>query len=245
MKITDRIYIVGSGNAGMQLSHNRDCNVYILDCGSEYVLIDAGVGLDTDAITRHAEQDGIDLSRLTHLLLTHPHGDHAGGASYFQSKYGLKVLATAEAAPWLEQGDMEKTTLADAIRAGLYPDDFILQPCPVSQIVKENDKIQIGDAQFQVLETPGHSDGHASYLWELDGKKLLFSGDAIFAGGKIYIQNSWDCSIQKYAQTMAKLNELKVDMLFAGHGPFLLNNAWKHIETAHQIFERLDIPPNI
>ncbi|KIL40361.1 hypothetical protein SD70_14060 [Gordoniibacillus kamchatkensis] len=244
MKISDRVYLVGSGKYGMELSHSTDCNVYLLDGGGEYALIDAGGGVEPERIVQNIESHGIAMKDVAHLLLTHVHGDHAAGAQYFHHRYGLNVVVSAEAAPWLEQGDMNKTSLTHAIRGGVYPADFSFQACPVSRRVQEHDLIRIGHMELTVYETPGHSRGHVSYLWEQDGRRSLFSGDVVFAGGKVVIQYIWDCSIPEYADSMAKLHSLGLHRLYPGHGPFLLANAAKHIETAHRYFTRLEVPPN-
>lgn len=245
MKISYNLYLVGSGQFGMQLSDLKDCNVYLVDCGEEAVLIDAGGGVRPQAILSNIEQSGIPLERITHILLTHVHGDHAAGAFYFQNTYGWKVIVSEEAAPWLEQGDRDKTSLNQAIEAGVYARDFSYPACPVAGTVQDGDELRIGSFTFRVIDTPGHSRGHVSYLWEKEGKRSLFSGDVIFAGGKIVLQNTWDCVIQDYARSIARLHGLKIDALYPGHGPFLNTLAWKHIEMAHEKFVRLDIPPNL
>lgn len=245
MKIADNIYLVGSGQFGMQMSDLKDCNVYLVDCGDEALLIDAGGGVQPQAIIANIEQSGIALERITHLLLTHVHGDHAAGAGYFQQTYGWKVVVSEEAAPWLEQGDMDKTSLNQAIEAGVYAQGFSYPACPVSRTVQDGEEIRVGAVKLQVLDTPGHSRGHVSYLWEKEGKRCLFSGDVIFSGGKIVLQNTWDCNIQDYAQSIAKLHRLNIDALYPGHGPFLHTQAWRHINMAHEKFTQLDIPPNL
>ena len=103
----------------------------------------------------------------------------------------------------------------------------------------------MGDLELRVLEVPGHSRGHVGYLWTEDGSSALFSGDSIFAGGKVILQNIWDCSIQDYAATARKLNGLRVEKLYPGHGPFLLSQAHRHIEQADFRFRSLGVPPNV
>jgi hydroxyacylglutathione hydrolase len=246
MKISDRVYLVGSGKFGMEISNSLDCNVYLLDGGSECALIDAGGGVDPDRIANNVKQSGFFMDQVKYLLLTHIHGDHAAGAYHFHKNYGIKVVMAGEAAPWLEQGDMDKTSMNHAIRGGVYPQDFQFSACQVYQGVEEGDRIRVGDLELRVLNTPGHSNGHVSYLWEAEeGKRSLFAGDTIFAGGKVVIQYVWDCIIEEYAKTVKKLHELNVDRLYPGHGPFLLSNASKHIEKAHGYFCRLEIPPNL
>jgi hydroxyacylglutathione hydrolase len=145
----------------------------------------------------------------------------------------------------LEQGDMDKTSLNVAKRAGIYPQDFSFPACPVSRSLRENDVIQVGDLELRVLETPGHSSGHLSFLLDELGTSCLFSGDVVFSCGKIYIQNVWDCSIQEYAKSIAKLNQLSINRLFPGHGACILSQGQEHIEMAQQYFDRLEVPPNL
>ena len=43
MKIVEDIYVVGGGNYGIGISASLDCNIYLIDGGTESALIDAGV----------------------------------------------------------------------------------------------------------------------------------------------------------------------------------------------------------
>lgn len=245
MRISERVSLVGSGALGFQISDPLDCNVFILDGGVECAMVDAGSGVDPERIVENAERSGVPMERVKHLLLTHVHGDHAAGARFFHDRFGLAVTCPAEAAPWLERGDTEKTSLDAAKAAGIYPQDFVFDPCPVRSPVRENDVVRVGHLELRVIETPGHSRGHVGYLWTQDGSSSLFSGDSIFAGGRVVLQNIWDCSIQDYADTARKLNGLRLERLYPGHGPFLLSQAYRHIEQAHARFENLGVPPNL
>jgi glyoxylase-like metal-dependent hydrolase (beta-lactamase superfamily II) len=105
MKIAERIYIFASGSLGTGMSHPNDCNVYGIDCGGEFVLIDAGVGRETDTIIENLVSDGIQLGQVKHLFLTHGHLDHSGGAAYLRETLKLQVGASQETARAVEQGD--------------------------------------------------------------------------------------------------------------------------------------------
>jgi glyoxylase-like metal-dependent hydrolase (beta-lactamase superfamily II) len=135
--------------------------------------------------------------------------------------------------------------LKAAKEAKVYPEDFAFKPCAVESPVEENDVVKVGELELKVLKTPGHSRGHVCYLWTDNGYSSLFSGDTVFAVGKVVIQNIWDCSIQDYADTTRKLSGLRIDRLYPGHGPFLLSQAYQHIERANQHFESLGVPPNL
>ncbi|OXS58852.1 hypothetical protein B1A99_12865 [Cohnella sp. CIP 111063] len=246
MNISERVYLVGSGKYGMELSESMDCNVYLLDGGAECALIDAGGGIEPERIVANIERSGFAMERVRYLLLTHVHGDHAAGAAYFRSRYGLEVIASREAAPWLEAGDMDKTSLNHAKRGGVYDPDYSFPACPVSRSVGEGDGILVGDIELRVVDSPGHARGHISFLWDAEkGARSLFAGDAVFAGGKVVLQYVWDCNIEEYARTIERLHRLDIDRLYPGHGPFLLANAGRHIGKAHDCFSRLELPPNL
>jgi len=245
VKIADRVYLVGSGKFGMELSDPTDCNVYLLDGGEQCALIDAGGGVDPERIEANIAAAGFGMDRIKTLILTHAHADHAAGAAYFERTYGMEVVAAADAAAWLESGDMDKTSLRHAQRGGVYPPDFAFPACRISRKVREGDLVAVGDLALRVLDSPGHSRGHICLLWDEGERRSLFAGDTVFAGGKVVIQNVWDCIIDEYAATVAKLHGLRADRLFPGHGPFLLSRAFAHIERAHLCFERLDVPPNL
>ncbi|MDH5441735.1 MAG: hypothetical protein OEY31_14130, partial [Candidatus Bathyarchaeota archaeon] len=58
MKITRDVYMVGSGQ--IRLSNPFDCHVYLVDCGDELVLIDAGAGLNSGLIMDNIQGEGFD-----------------------------------------------------------------------------------------------------------------------------------------------------------------------------------------
>jgi hypothetical protein len=119
MQISERVRLVGSGELGFQTSHLLDCNVFLLDGRTEHALIDAGSGVEPERVVANVERAGVPTDRVKRLLLTHAHGDHAAGARFFRDRLGVEVTCPEEAAPWLEQGDLEKPSLRLAKEASL------------------------------------------------------------------------------------------------------------------------------
>ncbi|MEZ4677149.1 MAG: hypothetical protein R2932_23325 [Caldilineaceae bacterium] len=60
---------------------------------------------------------------------------------------------------------MNAIALDVAKAAGFYPSDFYLQRCPVHQQVVEGDIVKVGGLELQAWDTPGHRDGHLSFLF--------------------------------------------------------------------------------
>ena len=243
MKLLERVHLVGSGSNGFDLTDAYDCHVYLVDGGDELALIDVGAGMGAEAIVENVRRDGFDPSLIRHLVLTHGHGDHAGGAARMRRLLGdPAVHASGLIADSLRMGDEKAVSLDVAKVAGIYPPDYRLEPFPVDHELEEGATIQVGDVQLLVLDTPGHSDGHVSLLLSEGPHRVLFAGDVVFFGGKILLQNIHDCRLDAEVRSLRKLRGLSVTALLPGHLTFSLTDGQRHIERANQVLDRLLIP---
>ena len=111
----------------------------------------------------------IDENRLkpTHILLTHGHFDHIGAVEDVKEKYGCIVCACEKEAPLLADPALNASNMS-------------YKPLSITAdvLVKEGDTIQVGDLQFKVIETPGHTAGSICFFIE----KSILSGDTLFLG---------------------------------------------------------------
>jgi glyoxylase-like metal-dependent hydrolase (beta-lactamase superfamily II) len=76
MRLTQDVLLVGGGNFGFNLSHHLDCHVYLIDGGDELALVDTGIGGhhgESETILKNIKTDGVDVSKISTLLLTHYH----------------------------------------------------------------------------------------------------------------------------------------------------------------------------
>jgi hydroxyacylglutathione hydrolase len=242
MKITDQIYLVGSGRLGFDLTDEYDCHVYLLDGGDECVLIDAGAGRDVDAILARIVADGIALSRVRHLLLTHAHADHAGGAAALRERLGLRVAASPETAQFVRAGDEQAISRAAARLAGVYPRDYRFTACPVDVELRDGAVYQVGDLALAVIATPGHAVGQVSFGLRGPAGLDLFCGDTLFHGGKILLQNTWDCSVQDSCRSIERLAALDLAGLYPGHLAFAVQRGGRYVEQALGAIRQL-LPP--
>jgi len=248
MRISPHVFLVGGGpTLGFGLSDDPDCHVYVIDGGDELALIDSGMaaGRSLDRIAANIAAEGLNPDRLRSLLLTHYHMDHAGGAAHFKQRFGLRVLAPRGAADALRTGDERAVALDKAKAAGFYAADYRFEPVEVDQELADGDCVRVGGLTLKVIETPGHCDGHASYLLSTPERRYLFAGDAVFADGKVVLQNIHDCSIQKSAVSIGRLASLEFESLLPGHGPITLDGGCRHVELAAAACELLSIPKNL
>lgn len=142
-------------------------NCYIVqdEKSKETMVIDpAG---DVDKIVKMLD---ILQAKLKYIYLTHCHGDHIGGVNELKQRYGGQIVAHRLAAENLLNTDTNLTLYIG--KEGLTIE--------TDARVDDNDLIHIGDLEFRVIHTPGHTSG-GSCLYS-EEEKLLFSGDTLFRG---------------------------------------------------------------
>lgn len=246
MRISDRIYLVGSGSLGFDLTDPWDCHIYLVDGGDELALVDVGAGMGAEAVVANVRRAGFDPTRIRHLLLTHAHGDHGGGAFQMQQVLDAPlVYLSRELAVFLRNGDEQALSIDVARRAGIYPPDYRLTPCDVTVELADADVVHVGDLSLKVIATPGHCDGHVSFLLQHAGTTILFGGDVVFFGGAILLQNLHDCRLDAEIASLRRLRDYAIDALLPGHLTLSLHDGQKHIERANQVLDTLLIPPQM
>lgn len=224
---------------GADLTDPHDCHCYLIWDGAGGLLIDAGTGLGADR-WRAAISSVCDPAALSGVLITHYHADHAGGAA----AAGVPVIASRPTAEALAISDEDRTSLAVARAAGVYPAGYRLPAATVSRVVDGGSVLSAGGVRVEVVAAPGHCDGHVVALATIAGRTVLFSGDCLFAGGRVSIQALHDCRLDRYAETVIALAGRDVDVLLPGHGEPVLSDARTPIASAAASFRRLVPPPN-
>ncbi|MGI5460287.1 MBL fold metallo-hydrolase [Streptomyces sp. CA-249302] len=141
-----------------------DANLLLLH-GSRLALVDSGfVGhAEETAAWAHARAGHIAL-----VVNTHWHSDHVGGNSLLQAA-GSAVAAGAPEAAAVARRD-----------PGCCQAEYLDQPVApytVDQPLHDGQLLRLGDADWQVVATPGHTPGHLA-LWQPE-ERLLAVGDAL------------------------------------------------------------------
>jgi glyoxylase-like metal-dependent hydrolase (beta-lactamase superfamily II) len=194
------------------------CNVYILRSGREATLVDFGTG----AVLDHLGEYGVD--RVTDVLVTHHHRDQVQGLS--------RAVATGTRV-WVPP--VERDLIAGVDRHwlrrpldndyDLLQDRFtLLEPVTIAGVVDEYRTRRYGDFDLYTLPTPGHTVGSVTYIVEVDGSRLAFSGDLLYGDGKVWSMAAmqWTYTgVEGEAATVIScgaLDDQAPDLLLPSHG---------------------------
>src|ERR1700719_4493135 len=106
--------------------------------------------------------------RVKAIIITHAHIDHIGGAQKLKAATGAPVYMNANDQPLAEHLDTQAAWLGMATP----------EQTNIDVNAREGEKIALGPAEFQVLHTPGHTQGSIS-LW-IPAENKLVAGDTLF-----------------------------------------------------------------
>lgn len=248
MRLTSDVAIVGGGPlTGFGISADLDAHVYLLDGGSECALVDCGMGTPAgiERVLKRIEDVGVEPAKVRRLFLTHYHTDHAGGAAAFRERLGLEVSIAADARTALETSDHDRTQFTAGQALGAFPDGYEYPPCAVDDPLADGDERAVGRLRVRHIATPGHCAGHGSYLVTGGERTYLLAGDALFAGGRLFLQAIPDCDVAASVRSLRRLDQFDFEALLPGHGAVSLDGGRQHLAIALAAANGLRLPQNI
>lgn len=176
-------------------------NCYLISTDKAAVVIDPG--FKTEITADFLKANG---GKARMILITHAHFDHIGGAEALRDETGVEIGIGELDAPALKDTELN---LSDKFHAHIAPFSADRTFC-------DSEKFSVGDIDFEVILTPGHTVGGVSYL----SGESLFSGDTLFAGavGRTDMPGGSLKALKKSLKRLIALpEETKV---YPGHGDF-------------------------
>ena len=193
-------------------------NVYLLKSGNSGILIDAG----SDNLAVALERIGV--KEVDWVLHTHFHRDQCLGTASLKHA-GARVAIGELEGHYLQsehaadQDDPAERYMlnSEITNHGIRREPFYKPG--VDLTLSEGEVINWNRYTVKVIDTPGHTEGSVSYLVEVEGKLLCFSGDLIMQGGYvrdlyslqwIYLQNP---GIDSSLVSLDKVSQLRPDLM--------------------------------
>lgn len=191
MKIRVKTFVMGPVGVNGYVVSTEDGSACVIDCdGSPKAMFD------------YIEEKGLDIS---HLLLTHGHGDHIGAVAEIKAKYDCEVVACQKEEELLLDPRMNFSSMMGCATT-VEADTF----------VSEGDTVAVGSMEFQVIETPGHTAGSVCFLVQDN----MFTGDTLFEGscGRTDLPTGDTATIM---QSLKRLRDIDGNyVVYPGHGPY-------------------------
>jgi glyoxylase-like metal-dependent hydrolase (beta-lactamase superfamily II) len=234
-------------------------NVYLVDCHGAWALIDTGMNSEESvaALEEAFSQVGIRIEDLTALIATHHHIDHFGASGRLRERSHAKIhIHELEAARAGRMIDFGRMTMAERPESRAF---FKLHGFPIEQFsaagmrpawmgtsmynpvtqpdrfISDGDTIRVGDREFEVIWTPGHSPGHNVIYLRRD--KVMIVGDhllpKITPHVGIYPDVMGTNPLGDFLDSQRKVQKFDVDLVLPAHGGVYHD----HRHRANQIIE--------
>jgi len=222
MRITNNVYLLsGDYFSAVNNSAVLGC-VYGIRTDKGIILIDAGNPVSGPAMLRETLAYFDVNEPITHLIITHAHIDHSGGAAELQ-KAGAKVIVGQEDAMYCTNGGFSGMNSP-------FDDSHGFPALNPDICIAEDRAMEINGLDFKFIKIPGHTPGSIAVLVTVDKKTVLFTGDALQPDGitlglvTLGWQGDPGFSSKAIVDSMMKLLKYETDMILPGHGRICLRN---------------------
>ncbi len=206
-------------------------NVFAVKGDNVIVLVDCGGSLEElEVIDEWLKYWDLINYPVSNVLICHAHNYHMGNAHVFRNR-GAKIVAGFDDAECIETGDY-RVIDSGPFKLRQY------NPCIVDQKVKDGDIIESGGLRFEVISVPGHTPGSTIYKLALDGKIILFTGDALKVGpecrGSVL---GWTGSAgynrQQYFESIKRVSKMHADVILPSEYQICLRDGWKILQDSY------------
>ncbi|MDY7081597.1 MAG: MBL fold metallo-hydrolase, partial [Halobacteria archaeon] len=159
--------------------------------------------------------------------LTHSHVDHIGALKPYVETTGADVYIHSDEWEYLDNRKEELDRSAEEL--GFEDGFYDVNP----GFVEDGDRVELGDHDFEVLHTPGHTPGSIC-LYNAD-ERVLFSGDTVLGDGSPgrTDMNGGDSDALK--KSIDRLSKLDVETIYPGHFEEITQNVDRRIMLARSL----------
>lgn len=140
-----------------------NCSIFGDEQSGEAIVIDPGDNIEE--IAKVLDRHGLKVKA---IVITHAHIDHIGGAAKLKARTGAPVYLNHNDQELYDHLEMQATWLGMETPARTK----------IDVEAREGESLRLGDADFNIIHTPGHTQGSIS-LW-IPAENKLIAGDTLF-----------------------------------------------------------------
>ncbi|OPC20552.1 subclass B3 metallo-beta-lactamase [Elizabethkingia meningoseptica] len=203
-RIAGNLYYVGT----------YDLASYLIVTDKGNILINTGLAGSLPMIKENIKKLGFNYKDIKILLLTQAHYDHTGALKDLQTETGAKLYADRADA------DVLKTGGKSDYEMGKYGATF--KPIKPDILLKDQDKIKLGNTTLTLLHHPGHTKGSCSFIFETKDenrnyKVLIANMPSVIVDRKFSEIKDYPNIQADYAYTFKAMKKLDFDLWVASH----------------------------
>ncbi len=211
LKITDvRIH---PGDAG-----------YLIDDGEYAILYDTGFGFTGQRMAEKVKE-ALGERKLDYIFLTHSHYDHVLATPFILRMYPDAKVVAGEYATKIFAKDSAKALMRKldkdaSLEVGIEEYEDLVDGLRVDIAVKEGDKINVGDMEFEVIALPGHT--RCSIAFYSKERKLLLGSETMGVyNGEDDVLPFYLVSYQMALDSIRKAKRLDIENILVPHVGYL------------------------
>lgn len=206
-KVFGNLYYVGTAGLSSLLLSSRD----------GHILFDGGLPQSAAVIEKNIRTLGFNPDDIRLIVVSHEHYDHVGGVSALQQLTGAKVVASPAAAKALQQGGPlpEDPQFAFGKETNSYP------PVKAVRVVKNGEKVRVGDLAVTANFTPGHTPGSTTWTWKSCQRNecldVVYADSLNAVSAPEYKFSAHPEALESFRQSIDKVRNLSCQIMISVH----------------------------
>ena len=171
-------------------------SAHLIDTGDGLVLIDTGYSDTLFLLVNSIYKLGFSPYDIKYIIHTHWHGDQTEATAALVHMTGAKTM--------IGEKDVHK------VRQYFEPDILL----------KEGDKVKLGNTEIEIMETPGHTEGCISLFFETEENGIKYQVGTFGGAGANTLASGhfdYDGCREGYLNSLNRLREKKVNVFIGNH----------------------------
>lgn len=183
------------------------CNTYVIK-DEVSVIIDTGLEMHLQGLIQDLRRDGIESQDIDLIINTHLHVDHCWANQAFKDISGARIAIHSIQKKYFKQN-------LEAVTNFFAPFlDFEPKTIEFKEDSLLDGKLDTGNMEFELLQTPGHSPDGICFYSKKEG--ILICGDVVFdqSTGRVDIPGG---NADEIKRSIERLSQLEIEYLLPGH----------------------------